>query len=384
MEIVKRLDLRYRKFCPEICFRETPVLRHKLDYAEVNCGGGIRQIMKLDIAAANKLIRTYGDGEWEAFVREWQVGLKAQNGYIEVKRMGGGGDLGRDVVGLCTPQKFEGVWDNYQCKHYDAPLGIGRAVEDAGKIIFHSFAGAYAPPRKCIFVAPRMVSTSLRELLLNPSKFRAEVLSTWNQRVAKKIEHGHDHQLAGALKVCAENYDYTTFGYATLDEVLDAHRLTGFWAERFYGFLPPPPGGVVPSSITVEETMYVSRLLEVYEEIEGSPIATPQKLITDHPTHAAHLHQQRVRFFDADCFAHHYRDSTAPGTVEDFEEQIHDAVEPALAFSNGTGHERLTKALDTAGSCNPAGLIATQAKMRVKQGVCHQLANRGRLKWRMS
>ena len=62
--------------------------------------------MKIDIATANKLIRAYNDVEWEAFVREWQVGVKKQVGYSEVKRMGGGGDLGRDVVGLCGADGF--------------------------------------------------------------------------------------------------------------------------------------------------------------------------------------------------------------------------------------------------------------------------------------
>jgi hypothetical protein len=338
---------------------------------------------KLDIAAANKLIRTYDADEWEAFVREWQVGLKELNGYKDVKRMGGGGDLGRDVVGLCSADGFGGVWDNYQCKHYDKPLPTSRACEDAGKVIFHAFKGAYTPPRKCVFVAPRMVSTGLRELLLHPAKFRQEVLSTWDERVAKKLEAGKNHKLEGDLKSYAETYDFTAFGYSTLDELLDAHRLTGYWAERFHGFLPPPPAGTVPADITDDETMYISRLLEVYEEIEGCSLSSVSALASDHPKHAAHLHQQRVRFFDADYFAHHYRDSTAPGTVEDFEEQIHDAVEPVLTYLTGSGHERLTKALETAGSCTPAGLLAPQAKVRVKQGVCHKLANRDRLRWRL-
>ena len=340
-------------------------------------------MVKLDIAAANKLIRTYTDDEWEAFIREWQVGLKKHNGYVEVKRMGGGGDLGRDVVGLCSADGFDGEWDNYLCKHYEKPLPTDRAVEDAGKVIFHAYRGAYTAPRRCVFVAPRMVSTELRELLLTPSKFRNEVLSTWDKRVAKKVEAGKNHILTGTLKTYAEQYNFKTFGYATLDEVLDAHRLTGYWTERFHGFLPPAPSGVVPESITGGETMYVSRLLEVYEEIEGNPIASPLALATSYPTHASHLHRQRVRFFDADYFAHHYRDSTPDGTVEDFEEQIHDAVEPVLTYLKGTGQERLAKALEAAGNCNPGGLLAPQAKVRVKQGVCHQLANRGRLKWRM-
>jgi hypothetical protein len=48
--------------------------------------------------------------------REWQQGLAKLHGYHEVKRLGGAGDHGRDVIGLCSPAACEGDWDNYQCK----------------------------------------------------------------------------------------------------------------------------------------------------------------------------------------------------------------------------------------------------------------------------
>jgi hypothetical protein len=41
----------------------------------------------------------------------------------------------------------------------------------------------------------------------------------------------------------------------------------------------------------------------------------------------------------------------------------------------GTGHSRLTAALTTAAQARPASVLAPRARVRVKQGVCHQLAN---------
>src|SRR6185312_1717189 len=143
--------------------------------------------------------------------------------------------------GLCDKDGCQGVWDNYQCKHYETPLATPKACEDAGKIIFHSFNKQFAPPRRCIFVAPRGPTTELRDLLLNPSKFREEVIGTWDSRVGGRVVSGERHKLEGSLRKFVESYNFTSFGYATLDEVLDAHRQTAYWAQRFSGLLPPAP-----------------------------------------------------------------------------------------------------------------------------------------------
>ena len=160
-----------------------------------------------------------------------------------MKRLGGPGDLGRDVIGLCSSEACQGVWDNFQCKHYETTLGVPAASEDAGKIIFHASRGEFAPPRLCSFVAPRGPSTSLRKMLLNPDKFRDEVISTWDVRVAPNVVDGEKHVLTGALAAYVHAYDFTSFTYATLEDVLDDHRKTAYWASRFGGELPLPKPG---------------------------------------------------------------------------------------------------------------------------------------------
>src|SRR5271157_6397240 len=66
------------------------------------------------------------------FTREWQKGL---DGYHSVKRLGGPGDHGRDVIGLCSPLGCEGVWDNYQCKNYEGS-------DDRTARVWHAHTGA--------------------------------------------------------------------------------------------------------------------------------------------------------------------------------------------------------------------------------------------------
>ena len=192
-----------------------------------------------------KAVRAYDATDWEIFISEWQKGLQ---GYSAVKRLGAAGDQGRDVIGLCGSDGCQGVWDNYQCKHYEVPLSTPKACEDAGKIIFHAFRKEFVPPRYCTFVAPRGPSTELRDLLLNPSKFRQEILATWDIRVAGRLVAGEKHVLAGTLETYVQAYDFTSFTYATLDEILDDHRRTAYWASRFGGLLPPAPRGIAPVS----------------------------------------------------------------------------------------------------------------------------------------
>lgn len=332
----------------------------------------------MNLAPIVKLVRAYDSSEWEVFISEWQKGLQD---YASVKRLGGAGDHGRDVIGLCSADGCQGVWDNFQCKHYETLLSTPKACEDAGKIIFHAFRKQFAPPRRCTFVAPRGPTTELRDMLLNPDKFRAEMLSTWDVRVAGRVIAGETHKLVGDLANYVLSYDFTSFTYATLDEILDDHRRTAYWASRFGGQLPPPPRGKAPQAIAQSESVYVAKLLDVYTETIGMPIACVDEL-SSHSQWKQDLQQQRVRFYDAEAFMAHYRDQTEPGTIEDFAEQIFDAIEPSLGAGK-SAHGRLTTALSTAAQTAPASVLAPQARVRVKQGVCHQLANSDRVTWKV-
>jgi hypothetical protein len=63
-----------------------------------------------------KLIEIFEPSHWEEFTEEWAVSLEP--GYKEVIRWSGPGDMGLDVIGFKTDKKFDGAWDNYQCKRY--------------------------------------------------------------------------------------------------------------------------------------------------------------------------------------------------------------------------------------------------------------------------
>ncbi|WGR92304.1 hypothetical protein MTX20_30125 [Bradyrhizobium sp. ISRA435] len=98
-------------------------------------------------------VLTYSPDEWEAFIHEWVSSLKTD--YVDVARPTGGGDRGIDIAAFRDSDLLNGVWDNYQCKHYAKPISPNVALLEIGKILWHSFNGHYRPPRAYYFVAPK-------------------------------------------------------------------------------------------------------------------------------------------------------------------------------------------------------------------------------------
>lgn len=333
--------------------------------------------MKL-LAPFIKTVTAYDSGEWEVFIREWATSIKPR--YLEVKRMGGAGDMGRDVVGFCDNSRFEGIWDNYQCKHLIGLLQPSKAAIDIAKIIYFSFKKHYVPPRRCWFVAPRGVSSKLRDLLGAPSKLREYVLENWDGTWSSDITDTAEIKLEGGLRTYAEAFDFTIFGWYTPDELLEDHKNTAYWSHRFGGMLPPPPRGLVPPDIVELESVYIGELLHAYSDKLGREVKGPTCLEAEADL-KVDLQRQRERFFDAEAFTHTYRDQTAPGTIEDFVDQIHFAVEPIVNAKHENGFERLCRTLAHAGSVPVASILSGQAKPQVKQGVCHQLTNSKRIRW---
>ncbi len=329
------------------------------------------------LATSIKAIRLYTSTEWELFVEEWLRGLKKR--YEDVKRLGGSGDLGRDVVAFTNEKRLEGIWDNYQCKHYEKPLPASIAGPEIAKLIYFTYLGRFKTPRRLYFIAPRDVSTELSDLLNSPTKMRAYIEHHW-EFYSHTIVEDQSITLSGSLAAYIAGFDFSIFSYYQTSEMLDDHRATVHWAERFGGLLPPPPPATVPPEIQPAESIYLGQLLEVYGERTASKFDACAEL-SAHPALVDDLKGQRERFFQAEAFNHHYRDETPSGTVEQFVEDIFDAIDPITKVHHPNGYERLNRCLAQAANVQAGGILAPHARPRTKQGVCHQLANVRRVIW---
>jgi hypothetical protein len=194
----------------------------------------------------------YSPEQWEGFVHEW-AHFCLKNLYIQVQRFTGANDRGIDIAGFSDNQKLQGVWDNYQCKHYDHALYPSDAWPEIGKILWHSFNGEYKAPRRYFFVAPRGLGTTLAGYLSDATRLKKELIANWEKHCRKTITDTQEVELEGRFKAYVDDFDFSIFGDKTALQLIEEHRGCPYHAMRFGGGLPSrptpedPPAAIAPT-----------------------------------------------------------------------------------------------------------------------------------------
>jgi len=86
--------------------------------------------------------------------------------------------MGVDVAGFCSDQRFEGIWDNFQCKRYDHALRPSDIWVEIGKIIYYSYKNEYKVPRNHYFIGSQGVEDQISMTIFtsNPNEGRFGLL----------------------------------------------------------------------------------------------------------------------------------------------------------------------------------------------------------------
>ncbi len=266
------------------------------------------------------------DAELEHFARDW-VALK-KNVYFEVKPCSGPKDLGRDVVGFLTKKRHEGPWHNYQCKQYTRRrLPLGNGLFELGKILYHASTGAFTTPTGYHFVAPHGISRDLEGLVDKPEPLRKALMDGWDKYCGTSIIEGETVPLDTKLRTVIEAYDFSLVTRISLEEMLAADDVR-LVLHRHFGADPgPAPQTPAPAEVQAEELGYITELVGAYGARDGA-------------TYKAH--------------EDNYDDALGR----------HDAV------------------MTEAGKLVLSAPLGQHARVTVKQGYCHHLANDGKMTWR--
>jgi hypothetical protein len=322
-------------------------------------------------------ILLYSAAEWEAFTHEWaHYCLKPQ--YSKVERFTGAGDKGIDIAGFTDAEKLQGVWDNYQCKHYSGSLTPTDVWPEFGKILWYSFSKQYAAPRRYFFVAPRGTGTKLATLLSNAHKLKSEVLGNWDQKIRKEITDKQEVALEGNFLEYVKAFDFSIFDAKTGLQIIEQHRACPCHASRFGGGLPArKPSESPPQEIAASESRYVSKLLEAYgDHSKATPFAA--KDLKSWPKLRAHFGRQREAFYEAEGLRMFARDSVPEGTFESFQAEIYDGVIDVHEADHRDGFKRVCAVTQAArGLQLTSNALLTRAKPKDRDGICHQLSNDG-------
>lgn len=322
-----------------------------------------------------------GDDQLEEFIELWAE--RAGQDFHSVERIGKANDKGRDVIGFRTNQKHEGPWVLYQCKRKTlrGSLGVPEALGELGKVFFHyAQGGSYKTlPEKYVFVSPRGVVGPLQDLIFNPSDLKAALLASWDKHCAGAITAKKKVPLTLEIRAAIEGYDFGNVSY------LAAPGLAKDPASKpalvqVLGLMPgDAPLGAVPDTLQPEELEYVDQLRRVYSEASGESFATVGEVLV-HATHGGHLRDQRIRFFDAASFKRFHRDNTSPEALGAFQEEVYLGVVDVHRIAHRNLLERVDAVMRHASTMS-ASLLGKPARVPVRQGMCHHLANEGRMKW---
>lgn len=320
----------------------------------------------------------YSPDQWEVFITEWATGLATS--YRQIKQLGGPGDRGVDVAAFKTDRGLEDSWDCYQAKHYGEPLKLSDAIPEMLKIFRGVAEAYYVLPDQYVFVAPRGCGSSLNRLLSKPTELQKKFLDAIDSRSpATRVLDGGTLQ---AIRDLAAVTDFSVFRSLELNEMLDVHRRTSYYAARFGTTLPArPPVGQTPATPTPGEAIYVKKLVDVYQEREPTA-CTDTDSVTAHKKYGPHLQRQREAFYSAEALRLYSRDSVPDGTYELLQGDVYTGVIDTAEADHATGMDRLRAVLTQSGQLDlGAHSLISVSRIEDRQGICHQLANADRLTW---
>jgi len=325
-------------------------------------------------------LMTYDSDEWEKFINEWVMSFSTI--YKSVQRFTGAGDKGVDVAAFTDSKQLLGVWHNYQCKHYSKSLGPADAYLEIGKCLWYSFNENFDPPSRYFFVAPRGVSTKLGLFLANEKKLKEGLYKAWVKTVSTKITSTQSVELTGDFKVYVDAFDFSIFEAAAPLKILEQHRKTSYFIQRFGGGLPARPKVSDPSdTIEEHEAVYTKKLFAAYSDHSGAVIKSA-KDFTGHPKLRKHFNRSREAFYHSESLRVFVRDKTEPGTFESLQDEVCDAVADTCDSDYGDGFARVVAVTDKAQILNlDAHPLSPSTLPRDLKGICHQLANDDRLDW---
>ncbi|OKJ70200.1 hypothetical protein AMK31_37100 [Streptomyces sp. TSRI0107] len=326
-----------------------------------------------------QMVTFYDPDQFEEFVKEWVPALDAK--YVLVERHGGSGDHGIDVAGYLSRERLEGPWHNYQCKRYAAAVTWATAAQEMRKMFVAAAAGEFTVPTRYVFVAP-IISRSLPRQFAKPIECRAKFLQELATTKDKLVTRLTDDQRS-AVRDLAAATDFAMFECVDLDEMLELHKTTPHWADRF-PFAPFDQGPmemVPPPQYSADETRYVERLVDVYRERYPGTIDSLEHVPSVQEADE-HLKRQRVAFYAAEALRVFARDATKPAYFERVKQDVYDIVVEVAARSYPDGWERHGAVMEAAGTVQltPTALVPF-VEPKARKGVCHHLANEERLTW---
>ena len=329
-------------------------------------------------------LANFSAADFERFTLEWASDYLAVKvpGIVEVQQRGGVGDKGRDVIAWLDPNTAPNRrWSLYQCKHYASALGAPHAVVEIGKVLFYGHRGNYDLPQDYHFVTHKGVTSPFQDLLDQPEKLRAFVLDNWDKYIRAKLRK-EPVDLTPELKNYVETVPFTMFRAKQPLELIKEHAQTRYHLTVFGMPLvdrPKPPEP--PSEVAPGENRYVTQLHAVISADLGLTVSS----LTDFEHSEKHrrlFDRARLTFYHAEGLKELARDQMADESF--FATLLGEFVDSLYYWHTGKpdGYERLISTIKASQTLQLSKhVLEPHVLPNDREGMCHQMANEGRVHW---
>jgi hypothetical protein len=323
-------------------------------------------------------IKLFSAAQWEVFVQEWVDSLRDEYEFVE--RCGSAGDMGRDII--ATVKGGNGAWDNYQCKHYKESLKPKDIWVELGKLAYYTKRGDYTYPRRYFFIAPQGAGTKLSNLLKKADDLRDGLLANWDAYCRKGITRTEEVDCDAAMNAHIASLDFSIFEATPVLRIIDGHAKTRWHAARFGGGLPPRPAPLTPPLVPeATETVFVRELLRAYGDHLKQDVNDVADLAARDDLQD-HFADSRVEFYSAESLRTFSRDRLPPGEFEKLQDEVHAGIKDDVRDDHVDGYRRVVAVVKTARHLPLAAhSLHTRISVRDRGGICHQLANDGKVRW---
>ena len=324
-------------------------------------------------------VRLFSPSEWERFVQEWVDSLRDE--YDLVERCGGAGDMGRDII--ATVKGGSGAWDNYQCKHYHRALAPGDVWVELGKLAYYTLKGEYSYPRAYFFVAPQGVGPRLSNLLKKPDELRSELLANWDKTCRTEITETEIVECDAVMREHIESLDFRIFKTKPLLRIIEAHAKTRWHAARFGGGLPRRPDPLEPPAVpAANEAVFVGELRRAYAQHLKQEVNDLDSMLAGFDDLREHLSDARIEFYSAEGLRTFSRDTLPEGEFEKLQDEVHSGIKDDVRGAHADGYQRVLAVVRSARALQlTSNPLTTRIHTRDRGGICHQLANDGKVRW---
>lgn len=340
------------------------------------------------ILTPEQIIFSLDDQRYEEFISCWLIDCivneyeNVERKYEEVEHLGGAGDKGRDVVAYLDEGKKG--WDNYQCKHYSETLKPTDIYSEVGKLLYYTYKKDFTIPRKYYFVAPKGIGTKLSDLIKKPNEFKKEVILNWKSYCESNITKKNKVILDGDFRKYVNSFDFSIFTTKGTQAILSEFSKSRFYTSFFGGgFSKPRPLDKLPTDeMLAIEDEYITRLLEAYSDLLHTRIDSIEQLYV-FSDELKHLKTQRINFYKAESLKDYANESLPSETIfEEFQDSIYDALEDTINDDYENGFRCLKETLKEVQRIDLSGNIISQVTRPAdRKGICHQLANDGKIRW---